>query len=56
MRWSSRREWDDLGGFERRMAVTETLAHVELLHARDKVEKHCADGIVSYCLPGEDAA
>ena len=56
MRWSSRREWDDLGGFERRMAVTETLAHVELLHARDKVEKHCVDGIVSYCLPGEDAA
>ena len=56
MRWSSRREWDDLGGFERRMAVTETLAHVELLHARDRVEKHCAEGIVSYCLPVEDAA
>jgi glyoxylase-like metal-dependent hydrolase (beta-lactamase superfamily II) len=56
MRWSSRRDWDDLGGFERRMAVTETLAHVELLHARAQVEKHCAEGIVSYCLPAEDAA
>jgi glyoxylase-like metal-dependent hydrolase (beta-lactamase superfamily II) len=51
MRWSSRRGWDDLGGFERRMAVTETLAHVELLHSRGSVEKLCAEGIVRYFLP-----
>src|SRR4030095_8210261 len=31
MAWSRRRTWDDLTGFERRMAVTEALAHVELL-------------------------
>jgi glyoxylase-like metal-dependent hydrolase (beta-lactamase superfamily II) len=54
MRWSSRRSWDDLGGFERRMAVTETLAHVELLHTRGSVEKHCADGVVTYYLPITD--
>jgi len=54
MRWSSRRNWDDLGGFERRMAVTETLAHVELLHSRGTVEKHCGEGIVTYYLPLND--
>jgi glyoxylase-like metal-dependent hydrolase (beta-lactamase superfamily II) len=54
MRWSSRRTWDDMIGFERRMAVTETLAHVELLHSRDRVQKRCADGVVSYFLPVPD--
>jgi glyoxylase-like metal-dependent hydrolase (beta-lactamase superfamily II) len=48
MRWGSRKVWDDLSGFERRLAVTETLAHTELLHARGQVEKQCADGVVSY--------
>ena len=33
MIWSRRRTWDDLTGFERRMAVSEGLAHIELLHA-----------------------
>jgi hypothetical protein len=33
------------------MAVTETLAHVELLHARGQVEKRCAEGVISYFLP-----
>jgi len=51
MRWGSRRAWDDLSGFERRLAVTETLAHVELLHARSQVGKRFADGVVSYFLP-----
>ncbi len=51
MRWSSRRDWDDLGAHERRMAVTETLAHVELLHARGQAEKRCAEGVISYFLP-----
>jgi len=36
--------------------VTETLAHVELLHARGLVEKNCADGSISYRSPIEAAA
>ncbi len=55
MRWGSRRTWDDLSGFERRMAVTETLAHVELLHSRGQVGKQCADGVISYFLPADAA-
>ena len=51
MRWSSRRDWDDLSSFERRLAVTEALAHVELLHARGQVCKRFAEGIVSYARP-----
>jgi glyoxylase-like metal-dependent hydrolase (beta-lactamase superfamily II) len=56
MRWGARRAWDDLSGFERRLAVTETLAHVELLHARGQVEKNCADGAISYRTPEAAAA
>lgn len=48
MAWSRRRTWDDLSGFERRMAVTEALAHVELLHARGLVSKGHSEGIVYY--------
>jgi glyoxylase-like metal-dependent hydrolase (beta-lactamase superfamily II) len=48
MSWSRRRTWDDLTAFERRMAVTEALAHVELLHARGRVSKRCEDGAISY--------
>jgi len=54
MRWSRRRTWDDLSGFERRLAVTEALAHLELLHARGRVRKRCADGIVTFSLPDEE--
>jgi glyoxylase-like metal-dependent hydrolase (beta-lactamase superfamily II) len=55
MRWSSRRNWDDLGAHERRMAVTETLAHVELLHARGQVEKRFVQGVISYFLPLDES-
>jgi len=51
MNWSRRRTWDDLSGFERRMAVTEALAHIELLHARGEVHKEYADGEITYRLP-----
>jgi glyoxylase-like metal-dependent hydrolase (beta-lactamase superfamily II) len=51
MRWSRRRSWDDLSGFERRMAVTEALAHVELLHARGQVEKSHDHGEIRYAVP-----
>jgi glyoxylase-like metal-dependent hydrolase (beta-lactamase superfamily II) len=48
MQWSRRRSWDDLTGFERRLAVTEALAHVELLHARGEVQKRFAEGEITY--------
>ncbi|MBV9545087.1 MAG: MBL fold metallo-hydrolase, partial [Chloroflexi bacterium] len=51
MHWGRRRTWDDLSGFERRLAVTEALAHVELLHARGQVHKVCTDGSIRYTLP-----
>src|SRR5262245_61610316 len=51
MKWSRRRTWDDLSGFERRMAVTEALAHIELLHARGEVHKEYAEGEITYRLP-----
>lgn len=51
MAWSRRRTWDDLSGFERRLAVTEALAHIELLHARGQVEKAYAEGAISYSVP-----
>jgi glyoxylase-like metal-dependent hydrolase (beta-lactamase superfamily II) len=50
MRWSRRRTWDDLSGFERRMAVTEGLAHVELLHARGQVQKQFGETGITYCV------
>jgi glyoxylase-like metal-dependent hydrolase (beta-lactamase superfamily II) len=53
MVWSRRRGWDDLSGFERRMAVTEALAHIELLHARGQAGKTFADGEITYFLPTE---
>jgi glyoxylase-like metal-dependent hydrolase (beta-lactamase superfamily II) len=54
MSWSRRRTWDDLTGFERRLAVTEGLAHIELLHARGQVEKRCADGAVRYLVGADE--
>jgi glyoxylase-like metal-dependent hydrolase (beta-lactamase superfamily II) len=50
MQWSRRRTWDDLTAFERRMAVTEALAHVELLHARGQVSKRCEEGRIAYSI------
>jgi glyoxylase-like metal-dependent hydrolase (beta-lactamase superfamily II) len=51
MNWSRRRTWDDLSGFERRLAVTEALAHIELLHDRGPVRKSFADGAITYYVP-----
>jgi glyoxylase-like metal-dependent hydrolase (beta-lactamase superfamily II) len=48
--WSRRRTWYELSGFERRLAVTEALAHVELLHARGQVHKRCAEGEIVYVI------
>jgi glyoxylase-like metal-dependent hydrolase (beta-lactamase superfamily II) len=50
MSWGRRRTWDDLEGFQRRLAVTEALAHIELLHARGLVEKTYAEGAITYSV------
>ena len=54
MSWSRRRTWDDLTGFERRLAVTEALAHIELLHARGQLKKTFSEGSVAYSSMTED--
>lgn len=40
--------WEQLEPFQRRMAVTETLAHLEYLYGRDRVEKRFEGGLVCY--------
>ena len=55
MGWSRRSTWDDLTGFERRMAVTEALAHIELLHARGQVEKRFENGEITYFVEPDGA-
>jgi hypothetical protein len=32
------------------MAVTEALAHIELLHARGRIEKSCSEGEMRYFI------
>jgi glyoxylase-like metal-dependent hydrolase (beta-lactamase superfamily II) len=54
--WSRRRTWDDLSGFEQRLAVTEALAHIELLHARGLVQKAFADGEITYSVGPDERA
>jgi glyoxylase-like metal-dependent hydrolase (beta-lactamase superfamily II) len=50
MRWSRQRTWHDLSGFERRMAVTEALAHIEVLHDRGELEKRYDEGEIRYVV------
>jgi glyoxylase-like metal-dependent hydrolase (beta-lactamase superfamily II) len=40
--------WSRLAPFQRRMAVTETIAHLEYLHGRDCVAKRFAGAVVLY--------
>jgi hypothetical protein len=37
------------------MAVTEALAHIELLHARGQVSKRCEGGAITYLIDTEGA-
>ena len=56
MRWNASGRWDDLPAFQRRMATTEALAHLELLHGRGAVRRLVAvDGLVRYALVSADA-
>jgi glyoxylase-like metal-dependent hydrolase (beta-lactamase superfamily II) len=52
MRWRTTEvRWEELPGFQRRMATTEALAHLELLHSRGELRKRVAeDGLVHYSL------
>ena len=45
--------WEKLPAFSKRMAVTETLSHLELLLARGALSKTMQDGIVWYALADE---
>jgi glyoxylase-like metal-dependent hydrolase (beta-lactamase superfamily II) len=52
MRWRSEGNWDRWPPFQRRMATTEALAHLELLVSRGALRRTTADGgIVRYALP-----
>jgi glyoxylase-like metal-dependent hydrolase (beta-lactamase superfamily II) len=52
MRWRVRSRWEDWPAFQRRMATTETLAHLELLHGRGGLQRLVFDGgLVRYALP-----
>lgn len=44
----SRRGWQDLEAFQRRLALTETIAHLEFMHTRGQVGKWFQSGIAKY--------
>jgi len=45
---SERAGWEGLPSWDKRLAVLETLAHLEFLRFNDKLDKFLADGIVFY--------
>ncbi len=52
MRWKSEGAWNEWPPFQRRMATTEALAHLELLVSRGTLRRVIADGgLVRYALP-----
>jgi len=48
--------WQELAPFSKRQAVTETLAHLELLLARGVLTKTMQDGIVWYSIAAQNGA
>lgn len=46
--WGNKARFDDLPYFHQRMAVFETLAHLEMMVERGKVEKSTRDGIIYF--------
>ncbi|MBI1886389.1 MAG: MBL fold metallo-hydrolase [Chloroflexi bacterium] len=53
MSWNAEGSWDELPPFQRRMATTEALAHLELLHSRGEVRRSTAEGgVIRYSLGG----
>ncbi len=55
MRWHAEGRWEELPSFQRRMATTEALAHLELLHSRGDLRRLSEGGVVRYALAGEGA-
>lgn len=53
--WAGNGRWDALGDFQRRMAVTETLAHLELLCGRGLARKRFQGGVVQYAPSAAEA-
>jgi glyoxylase-like metal-dependent hydrolase (beta-lactamase superfamily II) len=52
MRWQAEGRWDELPAFQRRMATTEAIAHLELLHSRGQVRRQTLEGgLVKYGVP-----
>jgi glyoxylase-like metal-dependent hydrolase (beta-lactamase superfamily II) len=43
--------WDRLQAFQRRMAVTEVIAHLEYLHSAGRAAKRHREGVVFYRIP-----
>jgi glyoxylase-like metal-dependent hydrolase (beta-lactamase superfamily II) len=51
MRWQAEGRWEELPAFQRRMATTEALAHLELMHSRGELRRTTAPGgLVRYAL------
>ncbi len=50
MRWHAEARWEELPAFQRRMATTEALAHLELLHGRGELRRLIEQGVVRYAL------
>jgi glyoxylase-like metal-dependent hydrolase (beta-lactamase superfamily II) len=51
MRWRADRGWDELPAFQRRMATTEALAHLEVMHGRGDILRRTTEGgLVRYSL------
>jgi glyoxylase-like metal-dependent hydrolase (beta-lactamase superfamily II) len=50
MRWHTEGRWEELPTFQRRMATTEALAHLELLHSRGELRRLTENGTVRYAL------
>ena len=46
--WGDGGSWQDLPVFHKRMAIFETLAHLELMVANGQIEKQPENGIISY--------
>lgn len=50
MRWHAEGGWDAWPAFQRRMATTEALAHLELMHGRGELRRTSEGGVARYGL------
>jgi hypothetical protein len=46
--WGDHNGWQDLPPFHQRMAIFETLAHLEMMAADNRIDKLPRDGIIYY--------